>query len=126
MFPFQPPLPTASNFPFQLEAGNHTSILMSESGVGFTVAAIRQKAGRSLNCAPPPRPPPPAGAKAPAATAWAEVMVVPGSLSDVRLSHGAAEAGRALNTRTSNTAEDRMTLVISGTSLCLMRFGPQL
>src|ERR1044071_5882131 len=102
MFPFQPPLPTASNFPFQLEAGNHTSILMSESGVGFTVAAIRQKAGRSLNCAPPPRPPPPAGAKAPAATVWAMVTVASGSFRAARLSHGDAAAAKAVNTRINN------------------------
>src|SRR5215510_12601475 len=105
MFPFQPPLPTASNFPFQLDAGIHTSILMSESGVGFTVAAMRQKAGRSANCAPPPRPPPPAGANAPAATVCASVIVVSASFREDRLSQGAADTGRTLNTRTINTTD---------------------
>ena len=45
MEPDQPPLPTASKFPFQVEAGIHTSILISESSEGFNVAATRQKGG---------------------------------------------------------------------------------
>src|SRR5262245_39078159 len=114
MFPFHPPLPTASNLPFQFDAGNHTSILMSESGVGFTEAATRQNAGRSLNGAPPPRPPPPAGANAPAATDCASVIVVSGSFSEARLSHGAADTGRTLKTRTKTKANDKMTLIIVG------------
>ena len=36
-------------------AGSQTSILMSESADGLSVAATRQNAGRSVNCAPPPR-----------------------------------------------------------------------
>src|SRR5213593_4139490 len=114
MFPFQPPLPTASNLPFQFDAGSHTSILMSESGVGFTVAATRQNAGRSPNCAAPPRPPPPAGANAPAATDCANVMVVSESLSPARLSHEAADTGRTLKTRTKRKADDKTSLVIVG------------
>src|ERR1700733_9344997 len=101
MFPFQPPFPTEPSFPFQFDAGSHTSILISESLDGFSVAAIRQNAGRSANAAPPPRPPPPAGAKAPAATDCARVIVVSGSLSDDRFSHVAAAAG--IERRTSNT-----------------------
>src|SRR5262245_16673976 len=46
MAPAQPPLPTAWNLPFQPDDGNHTSILMSESGEGTSVATTRQKAGR--------------------------------------------------------------------------------
>src|SRR5207244_1139295 len=92
MLPFQPPFPTASNFPFQFEAGIHSSILISESGEGLSVAAIRQNAGRSPNAAPPPRPPPPAGAKAPAATACTDVIVVSGNLSAARPAQGAAAA----------------------------------
>ena len=49
MLPFQPPLPTARNLPFQPDAGSQTSILMSESAVGLSVAATRQNAGRSAN-----------------------------------------------------------------------------
>src|SRR6185369_13873181 len=112
MLPFHPPLPTASNFPFQLDAGSHTSILISESGVGFAVSATRQNAGRSANWFPPPRPPPPAGANAPAATAWAEVIVASGSFSEERLSHGAADAGRTVKTRTNNTTDDKKTFLI--------------
>src|SRR4051794_25347535 len=68
MTPAHPPLPTASNLPFQFSAGIHTSIGMSESGDGLTVAATRQYgpsivpvcacalAGTFGGC-PPPRPP---------------------------------------------------------------------
>src|SRR5439155_12768959 len=114
MFPFQPPFPTASNFPFQFEEGSQTSILISDSLDGFKVAAIRQNAGRSLNCAPPPRPPPPAGANPPAATVCARVTVVSESLRAARLSHGAAAAGRVINKRINHTADDKMSLVIFG------------
>src|SRR6188768_4529062 len=87
MLPFQPPLPTIRNLPFQLAAGSHTSILMSESAVGLSVAATRQKAGRSANGLPPR---PPGCENAPAATASAAVIVAAGSASDARLSHVAA------------------------------------
>src|SRR6266849_1403255 len=59
--PAHPPLPTAWNLPFQPDAGIQTSILMSESPVGFSVAATRQNAGSVLNAAPGPRPPREAG-----------------------------------------------------------------
>ena len=123
MLPFHPPFPTTSNFPFQLVAGIHTSIFMSESFVGFTVAAIRQNAGRSANCAPPPRPPPPAGAKAPAATACADVIVVSASFNAARLSQGAADAGTTLTRRTSNTADDRTILLIRTPRECSVNVG---
>src|SRR4051812_25491680 len=97
MLPFHPPLPTASNLPFQFAAGSQTSILMSDSLVGLSVAATRQKAGRSPNWAPPARPPPPAGANAPAATGSAAVIVALGSASVARLSHDAADAEEAGN-----------------------------
>src|SRR5437870_12788863 len=109
MFPFQPPFPTASNFPFQFDAGSQTSILISDSLDGFNVAAIRQNAGRSLNCAPAPRPPPPAGANPPAATVCARVTVVSGSLRAARLSHGPAAAGRVTSEVSEN---DQSHLVI--------------
>ena len=109
------PAAVSDHFEFPIPvvvAGIHTSIFMSESFVGFTVAAIRQNAGRSANCAPPPRPPPPAGAKAPAATACADVIVVSASFNAARLSQGAADAGITLTRRTSNTADDRTILLI--------------
>src|SRR5215510_3384986 len=130
MFPFQPPLPTASNFPFQLDAGNHTSILISESLVGLIVAAIWQNAGKSVNCAPPPRPPParppPPAEKAPAATDCAIVMVVSASFSPARLSHGAADSGTTLSKKTNNTPDDSRTLLMIGTSLGRFGFGGEL
>ncbi len=46
--PLNAPFPTAWNLPFHPEAGSHTSILMSESLVGFNVAATRQKAGSAV------------------------------------------------------------------------------
>src|SRR5215475_4224434 len=65
MLPAHAPLPTASSFPFhapspEAEAGNHTSILMSESPDGVSVAATRQNAGRFVK-ASAPRPPRPFG-----------------------------------------------------------------
>src|SRR5436190_24169759 len=103
MLPFQPPLPTIRNLPFQAVlaavpsargAGSHTSILMSEAAVGLSVAATRQNAGRSANGLPPR---PPGCEKAPAATASAAVIVALGSASDARLSHVAACAAAALS-----------------------------
>src|SRR3954452_20731524 len=94
--PFHAPLPTAWNFPFQFAAGSQTSILMSESLDGVSVAATRQNAGRSVMALPRPARPP--GAEnAPAATGCPIVTVAFGSVSEARLSHVAASAapGRA-------------------------------
>jgi hypothetical protein len=41
-------VPDRLEFPFQFSAGSQTSILMSESGLGVSVAPTRQKAGRVL------------------------------------------------------------------------------
>ena len=49
MLPAHPPLPTAWNFPFHPDAGSQTSILMSESLDGVSVAATRQNAGSVAN-----------------------------------------------------------------------------
>src|SRR5512138_1587116 len=46
MLPAHAPLPTACSFVFQLAAGSQTSILMSESLEGVSVAATRQNGGR--------------------------------------------------------------------------------
>src|SRR6185436_10975290 len=95
MLPFHPPLPVAWNLPFHADAvaGSQYSTLMSESGDGFSVASTRQNAGRSANGLPPPRPPRAGGAKAPAATGVAAVIVASGSLRDESASHDCAEAG---------------------------------
>src|SRR5688572_20553896 len=95
MLPFQPPLPTAWNLPFQPDAGSHSSILMSDSLVGVSVAATRQNAGRSANGLAPPRPP--GWVKAPAPTGWAIVTAPLLSLAVARLSHVAAAAARPSN-----------------------------
>src|SRR5712691_7676439 len=93
MVPAHPPLPTAWNLPFQPDAGIRTAILMSESLVGFSVAATGHNAGTSRNTPAAPRPPRAAGgANSPAATGCASVRVVSGNASDARLSQVAAAA----------------------------------
>src|SRR6185295_3356452 len=98
MTPAHPPLPTAWNFPFQPDAGSHTSILMSESLVGVNVAATRQNAGSAAIGPPPARPPPAAprpagGVKAPAGTACAIVIVASPRASETRPSHAVVSVG---------------------------------
>src|SRR5579864_3727456 len=86
MVPAQAPLPTACRFPFHADSGSQTSILISESVVGVSVAATRQNAGtlrKDGGCLP-------LGGgrgevKAPAATVSAMVIVAFWSLSAVRL-----------------------------------------
>src|ERR1700722_180505 len=89
MVPFQPPLPTACRSLFQPDAGSQTSILISESLEGVSVAITRQKAGRPLKSSAFDRPGPgtAGGVNAPAATLCADVMVTFGRLSLERLSH---------------------------------------
>src|ERR1051326_7648846 len=89
MTPAQPPLPTAWNLLFQPFVGSQTSTLMSESVVGFRVAATRQNSGRSLYGLAPPPPPcrAPGVENCPAGTTLATVIVVSGSFSAARLSH---------------------------------------
>src|SRR6187397_3392954 len=131
ILPFHPPLPVAWNLPFHPEEGSQTSTLMSESGDGLSIAATRQNAGRSVNCAPPPRPvavappprpPPCGGVNAPAATDCAIVMVASGSLSDESISHDCAATGRALNTRSAGRIvkrmRDLMTYLLSSATSC--------
>src|SRR5207249_11512089 len=92
MLPDHPPLPTARNLPFQSVAGSHTSILMSESLDGASVATTRQNGGRSAyaRALPPPAAPAPAvtgWAKPPAAINAAVVIDVLGSFSSRSRSH---------------------------------------
>ena len=84
---------------FQPDAGSQTSILISESLDGVSVAITRQKAGRPLKRAVFARPGPGAagGVKAPAATLWADVMVTLGRLSLERLSHVDPPVGAAIS-----------------------------
>src|SRR5580700_7999542 len=92
MVPFQPPLPIAWKSLFQPDAGSQTSILMSESDDGASVAMTRQNSGTLLKGAGLPKGPPggpagPAGGvKAPAATLCAELMVTLGRLTLERVS----------------------------------------
>src|SRR5260370_42386755 len=98
MAPDHPPFPIPRNFPFQRSDGIQTSILMSESAVGLSSAATRQKAGMRLKaacCA--------GGAEGnvnpPASTVSARVIVVFASASVERLSQvGAKMAGTAVAT----------------------------
>src|SRR5262245_11779690 len=92
MFPAQPPLPTAWNFPFHPTAGSQTSILMSESDDGASVAATRQNAGRRLNCCAAAAPIP-GRVKPPAGTIWAKVIEVSGGAREDKPSHDAAAVG---------------------------------
>src|SRR2546426_8052355 len=95
MTPAHPPLPTAWNLPFQPDAGIQTSILMSESLDGFSVAATRQNPGRSRKaCAAAGAAAAPTagigGVNAPGSTPCASVIVVLGSVRDAKLSHDVA------------------------------------
>src|SRR6185503_9608792 len=127
MTPAQPPLPTAWYLPFHPSDGIHTSILMSESDDGASVAAMRQCAG-SISGGAAGAPPRPAGAPAgaggpparpgctngPAATTSAIVIVVLDSFSDFRSAHGvAASAGVVAATTARTTSEPRWRVLIS-------------
>ena len=102
MAPAHPPVPIALNLPFQPSTGSHTSILILESLVGFTVAATRQNGGRSAYGIAGPRAVA-GGVKPPAGTDWASVIVVSGSASDARLSHVAAAIDGDADARTAST-----------------------
>src|SRR5882672_10484704 len=106
MTPAQAPLPTDCRLLFHPEAGIHTSILMSESSVGLRVAWTRQNAGRVLNEAAGTRPAP-GGVKSPAATVFADAMLVRGIVREARLSQDtgalAAEAITPVSVMTTST-----------------------
>src|SRR4030043_839345 len=96
MLPAHTPLPMPTSLPFQFSAGIQTSILISESGVGVSVAVTRQKAGAVLKPDITPGPPiigPPAGGvNWPAATRDAEVIFPSGSSRAACLSQAAGAA----------------------------------
>src|SRR5580698_359195 len=94
----KPPLPMASNFPFQREeTGSQTSKLICESLVGAENATTRQKAFETLSFAAGPAGP--AGKSIARSggglTAVADVTVAFGIESDVRLSQGCCASKRA-------------------------------
>src|SRR5262245_4416364 len=95
MLPFHPPFPTAWNLPFRPDVGSQTSILISESLDGASVAPTRQNSGRRLTfgggC--PGRTEPSGMTNCPAATVSVRVMVVSGSASDFKPSQEAPVAG---------------------------------
>src|ERR1700722_17681811 len=86
MEPAHPPFPTASYFRFQFASGSQISTLMSESAVGFNVAATRQNDGRYLRLAartlaegsPGPGRKPSGGVNSPGGTTCASVMAASG------------------------------------------------
>src|SRR4029077_16807041 len=93
MKPFQPPLPTIWNLPFQPESGSQVSDLISESLDGLIVNSTRQKAGRSAN----PSAAPAGGWKAPALTTFAVIVVLGSTSSEIPVctSEGVVDVSRA-------------------------------
>src|SRR5262245_56508657 len=123
MVPAQPPLPTAWNLPFHVWAGSQTSILMSESEEGVSVAATRQNAGNCLTCCTAAGPVP-GRLNPPAGTIWAKVIDVFASARKDKLSHDAALSGRRSITSISarRTAHDPpVTIFIASSRAVLTR-----
>src|SRR5579883_2545712 len=117
MTPAHPPPPTNSNLPFQF-SGSQTSMSISESDEGLSVAATLQNAGTvsPAFCPPrwPPRPPPalaPGGVNVPAGTGSAIVMVVFGRETDLRLAQGVV----------ASAAENSTTAILA--IICTSRMG---
>src|SRR5438874_6775710 len=98
MFPAHAPLPTASSLPFQPEAGSQTSILISESLEGVSVAATRQNGGSAAKGFPPRPPRGFGGANCPAPTVCASVTATCGCENVDKLSQVAPIAGAANST----------------------------
>src|SRR5579863_4569994 len=121
MEPAHPPLPTASYLRFQFVSGIQISTLMSESGVGFSVAATRQNGGSSLSAAvralaegsPGPGRKPSGGVNSPAATDCASVMAASGRAN---LASASQEDGAAFATsgRNNTTESDLAVIVVFG------------
>jgi len=113
--PAQPPFPTASYLPFQLVWGIQISTLMSESDVGFRVAATRQNEGSffrtpAAGVTPGARnwsgPRSSGSVNSPAGTDCATVIEVSGktSLESASQEDGAAFTNRASNSRVESAA----------------------
>src|SRR6201998_230068 len=94
--------------------GNQTSTLMSESVEGVRVTVTRQKAGKVENCAATETGPPGvASLKVPAATVFADVIVVSGNLNEARPSHEAAKTDDAVRQNVANVINIRILLGIT-------------
>src|SRR5471030_1670558 len=79
MMPAAPPLPVPRNLPFHVAVGgSQTSIRMCDSGVGVSVAAMRQNSGVFIGV---PLALAPGARNVPAYTSTAAVIVAAGSLS---------------------------------------------
>src|SRR6476661_4073173 len=109
MVPAHPPLPTACSLLFQPEEGSQTSILMSESLDGVSVALTRQKADNCANALDPAPPRLAGGANAPGLTLWT-ASIRPRSMARPRKSShelpaAPTRAGRAPNITAANAAE---------------------
>src|SRR5580700_397109 len=102
MIPAHAPFPTDCSLPFQPPPGIQTSILISESLVGFRVAATRQNAGRLLYTAPAFGPRPGGAGNAPASTGIARVMAACGKGLAATSSHRLA-ATASTGKKTSKT-----------------------
>src|SRR5688572_10575904 len=121
MVPLKAPLPTARYFPFQFAAGIQSSILMSESLEGRSVAATRQNAGsargRSASV--------PGGVNGPAGRASASVIAVFGSASIATSAQEPAAAragtGRTAASRTTHSPPRR--ILITAPPCALQRAG---
>src|SRR5262249_6389431 len=122
MVPAQPPLPTAWNLPFHAWAGSQTSILISESEEGVSVAATRQNAGNWLNCGSAG--PVPGRLNPPAGTSWAKAIEVFGSARDDKLSHDAL-ASRACIISARRSAHDPPVTVFIASSDAVLRRRPR-
>src|SRR5215510_10411832 len=90
MMPWNPPPPVPRNRPFHVLSGNHTSILIDESGVGVSVAVTRQNEGRPVIVC--------GGlelgtTKVPVVLSVADVIVAFSRATDCRSLHGVALAG---------------------------------
>src|SRR5450631_427383 len=84
---------------------------MSESLEGLRVAATRQKAGRAKNCETATALPGVGCVKVPAATVFADVIVMFGNLIETRLSQDAARTGNALKVKIASTAKNFRTFL---------------
>src|ERR1041385_4090681 len=98
MTPAHPPLPTASNLPFQ-SFGSQISTLMSESAEGVSVAATRQNSGTLYSF--------------PTGTTSARVIAVPFSTNFARSAQGTARAGAADGRSAAARARARIVIGVS-------------
>src|SRR5262245_20511151 len=84
--PASPPFPTCCSLEFQPAAGSQTSKTICESDEGLMTPVTRHDAGRPASCGPP------GTANVPAGIDWADVIMVFGRGSVVRLSQLAPSA----------------------------------